>query len=142
MEAIVRVAGVQVRVAPGDRIMVPRLKNEVGSTTALGEVLLLSDGKKVTVGTPVVEGAHVEAEILEHARDKKIIVFKKKRRKRYRRTMGHRQRYTAVRITDVVGPEKPARKRSPRKAKAAPEEQTAADPSAEQAAKPAGEATE
>jgi len=106
MHAIVRVAGVQARVAPGDTIMLPRLRAEVGSTIPLGEVLLLSDGENVTVGTPVVEGVRVEAEVLEHAREKKVLVFKKKRRKRYRRTNGHRQRYTEVKITGIIGPEK------------------------------------
>jgi large subunit ribosomal protein L21 len=121
----VRVAGVQVRVAPGDTIRLPRLNHEVGSTTTLGEVLLVSDGETTTVGTPVVEGVRVEAEILGHARDKKVIVFKKKRRKRYRRTNGHRQPYTAVKITEIVLPEQPDRKASARKMAATAAEDTA-----------------
>ena len=102
MHAIVRVAGVQARVAAGDNVILPRLDAEVGSTTTLGDVLMLTDGEDVTIGTPVVEGARVEAEVIKHDRDAKVIVFKKKRRKRYRRTNGHRQRYTEVRVTNIV----------------------------------------
>ena len=102
MHAIVRVAGVQARVAAGDNVTLPRLDAEVGSTTTLGDVLMLTDGEDVTIGTPVVEGARVEAEVIKHDRDAKVIVFKKKRRKRYRRTNGHRQRYTEVRVTNIV----------------------------------------
>ena len=105
MHAIVRVAGVQARVAAGDNIILPRLDAEVGSTTTLGDVLMLTDGDNVTVGAPVVEGARVEAEVLKHDRDKKVVVFKKKRRKRYRRTNGHRQRYTEVKVTSIVSGE-------------------------------------
>ena len=126
MEAIVRVAGIQARVAPGDRVVLPRLEAEVGSTMTFDDVLLVSDGDRVTIGTPLVDGARVEAEVLEHASDRKLIVFKKKRRKRYRRTRGHRQRYTAVKITEVLGPENPNPERSQRLAdQPAPAEQAA-----------------
>jgi large subunit ribosomal protein L21 len=102
MHAIVRVAGVQARVAAGDRVVLPRLDIEVGETTTLGEVLMLSDDGKITIGAPTVEGARVEASVLKHDRDKKVIIFKKKRRKRYRQTNGHRQRYTEVEVTEIV----------------------------------------
>ena len=101
MHAIVRVAGVQARVAPGDKVRVPRMDAEIGATTALGEVLLVSDGESVTVGTPVVPGVQVEAEILAHKKDDKVLVFKKKRRKRYRVFRGHRQQYTEVLIKGI-----------------------------------------
>ncbi len=102
MQAVVRVAGVQARVAPGDKIFLPRIPGEIGTVTTLGEVLLLSDGDKITVGKPVIEGASVQAEVLDHARDAKVLVFKKKRRKRYRRLRGHRQSYTQVLIKEIV----------------------------------------
>lgn len=102
MHAIVRVAGVQARVEPGDRIRLPKLNVEAGMNTTFEDVLLLSDGDTVTVGTPTVEGASVAAEVLQHARGEKVIVFKKKRRKRYTKTRGHRQDYTEVRITDIL----------------------------------------
>ncbi len=102
MHAIVRVAGVQARVEPGDTIRLPKLSVDAGTSTTFEEVLLLSDGENVTVGTPTVEGAQVTAEVLKHDRGEKLIVFKKKRRKRYRRTNGHRQDYTEVKITDIV----------------------------------------
>ena len=101
MHAIVRVAGVQARVAPGDTVRVPRMDVEVGTTMTLGEVLLVSDGENVTVGTPVVPGVQVEAEVLAHKKDKKIHVFKKKRRKRYRVFRGHRQQYTEVLVKSL-----------------------------------------
>lgn len=102
MHAIVRVAGVQARVESGDKIRLPKLAVDAGTSTTFDEVLLLSDGENVTVGTPTVKGAQVTAEVLKHDRGEKLIIFKKKRRKRYRRTRGHRQDYTEVRITDIV----------------------------------------
>jgi len=102
MQAIVRVAGVQARVTPGDTVFLPLLSAEVGTVATFNDVLLLCDGDTVTVGTPVIEGAHVEAEILNHARAAKVLVFKKRRRKRYRRLRGHRQAYTQVLIKEIV----------------------------------------
>jgi large subunit ribosomal protein L21 len=102
MQAIVRVAGVQARVAPGDTVFLPLLSADVGTVAKFSDVLLLCDGEAITVGTPVIEGAYVEAEILNHARAAKVLVFKKKRRKRYRRLRGHRQAYTQVLIKEIV----------------------------------------
>ena len=103
MHAIVRVAGVQARVALGDKIQLPLLDLEVGSRTQLGDVLLVSHDDAVNVGTPVLEGVSVEAEVLAHKKDKKVHVFKKKRRKRYRVYRGHRQQYTEVKIMGISG---------------------------------------
>ncbi len=75
---------------------------EPGDFISFGEVLLASDGDKVTVGTPMVEGAAVKAEVLRHGKSDKIIVFKRKRRKGYRRKQGHRQKFTEVRIGEIV----------------------------------------
>ena len=117
MHAIVRVAGVQARVEAGDTIRLPKLDVEAGTSTTFEDVLLLSDDESVTVGTPTVEGASVEAEIIRHDRAAKIIVFKKKRRKRYRRTNGHRQDFTEVKVTDIVAPgaKKASKKSAPKK---------------------------
>jgi large subunit ribosomal protein L21 len=102
MHAIVRIAGVQARVEQGDKIRLPRLQIEAGENATFDDVLLVSDGDNITIGTPTVEGAKVEAEILGHDRGEKVIVYKQKRRKRYRRTNGHRQDYTEIKITDIV----------------------------------------
>jgi len=100
LSAVVEIAGKQVRVHENDVIRVPLLADEVGSSVEFGQVLLVSDAD-IKVGTPVVEGAKVVAEVLEHGREKKIRVFKMKRRKTYRRTKGHRQHFTQLRITAI-----------------------------------------
>jgi large subunit ribosomal protein L21 len=128
MYAVIKTGGKQYRVANGDVIAVERLAGEPGSTVSLGPVLMVNDDKSSTVGTPVVEGAAVSAEVLEQTRGDKIIVFKKKRRKGYRRTMGHRQDLTVLRITDVTGKGKAAPKRAAKAAeKPAEEAKPAAD---------------
>jgi large subunit ribosomal protein L21 len=101
--AIVDVDGCQCRVTADELIRVPLLEAEVGAEVSFDKVMLLSDGKKVEVGTPYVEGKSVKAEVVRHGKDKKVIVFKKKRRKDYRRTVGHRQDFTEVRIKSVAG---------------------------------------
>jgi len=100
MYAVIRTGGKQYRVAEGDRIRVEKLAGEVGSDIELDEVLMLG-GDKVAVGSPTVEGAKVKAKIVAQDRAKKIIVFKYKRRKNYRRKNGHRQPYTELEITGV-----------------------------------------
>ena len=96
--AIVDMAGCQCKVTADSVVRVPRLEAEVGTTVSFDKVLLVSDGQKVAVGQPFVEGSKVDVEVVRHGRDKKIIVFKKKRRKGYKRTRGHRQGFTEVRI--------------------------------------------
>jgi len=133
MYAVIKTGGKQYRVANGDVIAVEKLAGDPGSTVSLAPVLMLNDDKSSTVGTPIVEGAAVSAEVLEQTRGDKIIVFKKKRRKGYRRTMGHRQDLTVLRITDVTGKGKAAAKPV---AKAAEKPAEEAKPAAE-AEKPA-----
>jgi large subunit ribosomal protein L21 len=82
---------------------VPRLTGDVGASVAFDRILFLSDGERSRVGTPVVDGARVEAEIVAHGKGKKVIIGKYKRRKDYRRKNGHRQPYTEIRITRVGG---------------------------------------
>jgi large subunit ribosomal protein L21 len=99
MHAVIRTGGKQYRVAKDDVITVERLAGDAGASVTFDEVLMLGD----KVGTPVIEGAAVQGEIVEQGRGDKIIVFKKKRRKDYKRTAGHRQDLTTVKITDVGG---------------------------------------
>jgi large subunit ribosomal protein L21 len=103
MYAIVETGGKQYRVRPGDTIAVERLPGEVGETLDLERVLLIGgDGDETRLGTPALDGAVVRAEVLEHARGQKIIVFRYKSKVRYRRKTGHRQPLTRLRITDIL----------------------------------------
>ena len=102
MFAVVRTGGKQYRVSKDDVIKVERLEGEPGAEIELDQVLMLDDGKSPTVGSPLVDGARVAATVLDQTRADKIIVFKKKRRKNYRRKHGHRQHQTVLRITDIL----------------------------------------
>ena len=102
MYAIVRTGGRQYRVEPGDTIYLERLDSPVGATLTLDDVLLVG-GDSPRVGNPRVAGASVVGTVVEQDRDKKIRIFKYKKRKHYRRTRGHRQAYTALRIDSVQG---------------------------------------
>ena len=102
MYAIFRTAGKQFRAEPGRKLQIPSLAAEPGAKLTFDEVLLGSDGTSVRAGTPLLPGAKVMAEVVRHGKDKKIIVFKMKRRKGYARKQGHRQGYTEVRIDTVV----------------------------------------
>ena len=104
MYAVVNIAGHQVKVDKGQRLRVPRLQAEEGSTQEFTEVLLGSADGEVKVGSPTVEGASVSATVVGHGRGDKIIVFKMKRRKKYRRRNGHRQDYTEIQVEDIVLP--------------------------------------
>ncbi len=101
MYAVVKTGGKQYRVAEGDKLRVESLKAAEGDAIELGEVLMLSDGDKVTVGTPIIEGAKVSATVTSHGRGKKVEIIKFRRRKHYRRQAGHRQNYTEVQITGI-----------------------------------------
>jgi len=109
MYAVIQTGGKQYRVANGDVITVEKLEGEAGSQLSIEPVLMVNDGKATQVGAPVVEGASVAVEVVEQTRGDKIVVFKKKRRQGYRRTMGHRQELTVLRVLDVTG--KPAAKK-------------------------------
>lgn len=104
MHAVIKTGGKQYRVATGDEIRIEKLEGQPGDTLSLGDVLMLSGEDGVTVGAPVVEGAQVIGELLDTNRAKKIIVFKKRRRQNYRRTKGHRQWGSVVRIAEIVAP--------------------------------------
>lgn len=101
MYAVVTTGNRQYRVSPGDRIDVEKLLGTVGDTVALTDVRLVGQGAEVTIGTPVVAGARVEARIVAQKRGKKLIIFKHRRRKGYRRKKGHRQSLTSLQITGI-----------------------------------------
>jgi large subunit ribosomal protein L21 len=130
MFAVIRSGGKQYKVAQNEVIVVERIAGESGSSVDLGDVLIVGDGTKTTVGKPTVDGAKVQATVVEHSRADKIKVFKRKRRKGYRRTAGHRQLTTVLRISEITAPGMKA-------AKAAAKPQTAAKPAAKAAAKAA-----
>ncbi|MCJ7801074.1 MAG: 50S ribosomal protein L21 [Candidatus Marinimicrobia bacterium] len=101
MYAIVNIAGKQYKVAEGDKLQVARLSSEVGDKVNFDNVLLTDDGKDIIIGKPAVKGAVVSAEILEHGRLKKILVYKKKRRKGYQRKNGHRQDFSSIQVNSI-----------------------------------------
>ena len=102
MYAVIRSGGKQYRVAPGQTIRLETRAGEVGAKVELADVLLVENEGNVQVGSPLIANAKVQATVLEHDRAKKILVFKKKRKKQYRRTQGHRQDFTAVRIDNII----------------------------------------
>lgn len=102
MYAIVEIAGQQFKVTKDQKVFVHRLQNECGDVVEFENVLLIDEDGKVKVGTPVVEGAKVTAEVVSHVKGDKVIVFKKRRRKGYRVKNGHRQCFTELKIKDVV----------------------------------------
>lgn len=134
MFAVIRTGGKQYKVAKDDVIAVEKLDAKPGDKIELNEVLMLGGEGAPTVGAPLIEGAKVKAEIVDQARTAKIIVFKKRRRQNYRRTKGHRQTQTLLKILDIGGKGKPAAKSAAK---------PAAKPAAEKpAAKPAAKKTE
>ncbi len=102
MFAVVDIAGQQFNVEENTKYYVPRLGNEVDSEITFESILLFNDGKKTKVGSPIVKGMKVTAKVLEHLKDEKVIVFKKKRRKSYKKKNGHRQQLTRIEVTKIV----------------------------------------
>ncbi|MDC6388155.1 50S ribosomal protein L21 [Maribacter sp. PR1] len=113
MYAIVEMAGQQFKVAKDQKVYVHRLQTEEGKKVTFDNVLLLDDGKNVTIGAPAIDGAAVEAKVIKHLRGDKVIVFHKKRRKGYRKKNGHRQSLTEIVIESIVA--KGAKKAAPAK---------------------------
>jgi len=126
MFAIIKTGGKQYKVATDDVLQIEKLDAAAGDTITFDQVLMLGKGSEVTIGSPLVEGASVVAELVEQFRNKKIIVFKKKRRKKYRRTQGHRQNLSLVKITDILAAGQKPDKKSPAK-KAAPKAEKSAN---------------
>jgi len=101
MYAVVNTGGKQYKVQKGETLRIEKIPGEVGTQVTVDKVLMVADGENVRVGQPLLEKAAVQASIVEQDRAKKIIIFKYKRRKRYRRKQGHRQPYTAIRIDGI-----------------------------------------
>ena len=116
MFAVIKTGGKQYRVTPDDVIQIERISGEAGDEVSFNDVLMLADDGKTAVGTPLVDGARVTGTLMEQTRGEKIIIFKKKRRKSYRRRNGHRQDLSVVRITDISGP-RAKKKAAPKKSK-------------------------
>ncbi len=103
MYAVFRTGGKQFRAVPGTRLRIPSLDAEPGDSVVFDQILLAGDDEEtVQVGTPTVEGASVKAEVIRHGRGDKVIVFKRKRRKNYRKKQGHRQNFTEIRVDEVA----------------------------------------
>lgn len=102
MYAVIKTGGKQYRVVPGERLKVEKLETEVGGTVTLNQVLMVSDGDKTTIGSPIVEGASVKATVVSHGRGDKVMIFKMRRRKHYRKTQGHRQSFTEIKIEAIA----------------------------------------
>ena len=130
MFAVIRTGGKQYRVAPNDIIKVEKIAGEPGDIVELAEVILLGGEGGPKTGSPTIAGALVAAEVIEQTRADKIVVFKKKRRKNYRRKKGHRQALTALRITEILTDGKKPSKAAPR-----PEKKAAPKPEAKKAEK-------
>ncbi len=133
MFAVIKTGGKQYRVAPQEVIKVEKLPGEAGDSVLFEEVLLIGDGDNSSIGSPLVAGATVAGEVVEQTRGRKVLIFKKKRRKHYRRTQGHRQHLTEIRITEILTD---GAKPSAKKAQAKP---AAEKKAAEAEAKPAAE---
>lgn len=102
MYAVIKTGGKQYRVAPGESLKVETIEAAVGATISLNEVLMVANGDAITVGSPTVAGAVVKAEVVAHGRGDKIRIIKHRRRKHYHKEQGHRQNYTALKITEIV----------------------------------------
>ena len=141
MYAVIKTGGKQYRVTKDEVIVVEKLAAKPGEAVELDQVLMMDTGSGPTVGTPLVDGARVAATVLDQSRGDKVIVFKKKRRKNYRRTRGHRQDQTVLRVTEILAA---GQKATPVKAEApAPKPEPEPAPAAEEApAEAAPEAAE
>jgi large subunit ribosomal protein L21 len=132
MYAIVEIAGQQFKVSKDLKVYVHRLSDEEGSNISFDKVLLMDDNGTITLGAPAIEGASVEAKVLQHLKGEKVIIFKKKRRKGYKKRNGHRQYLTQIQISGItLGAKKAAKK------EAVPADETAEAPKKKAAPKAA-----
>jgi large subunit ribosomal protein L21 len=102
MYAVITTGGKQYKVSPGDVVRVESLDAKKGDTVELKEVYMIADGDNVSVGKPTLASAKVTAEVVEEGRGEKLVIFKHRRRKGFRRTNGHRQNYTAIKVKDII----------------------------------------
>jgi large subunit ribosomal protein L21 len=102
MYAVIKTGGKQYKVVAGERLKVEKLAGDVGSKVVIDKVLLIADGETTTIGAPLVAGATVSATVLSHGRGDKVMIFKFRRRKHYRKTQGHRQSFTEIQIDNIA----------------------------------------
>ena len=102
MYAVINTGGKQYKVSPGDVVRVETLDAKKGDTVELKDVYMIADGDKVSVGKPRLESAKVTAEVLGEGRGEKLLIFKHRKRKGYRRTNGHRQNYTSIKVKEII----------------------------------------
>lgn len=102
MYAVIKTGGKQYRVVAGERLKVEKLEAEVGATVTLDQILMVTDGDKITIGSPIIKGATVKATVVSHGRGDKVMIFKFRRRKHYRKTQGHRQSFTEIKIEAIA----------------------------------------
>lgn len=134
MFAVIKTGGKQYTVSAEDLLKVEKLVGEAGDTVEFGEVLMVGEGAEATIGTPFVDGAMVTAEVVDHGRARKVIAFKKRRRQNSKRTRGHRQHETTIRISEILtGGAKPSKKAAAKKADSTPKAETKAAPKKEAA---------
>jgi len=135
MYAVIKTGGKQYKVTAGDKLKVEKLAGEVGSKVVLDKILMLADGDAITIGSPLVAGAKVSATVVSHGRGDKVMIFKFRRRKHYRKTQGHRQSYTEILIEDVngKGAAAPVKAAAEKPAKAVATEKPAKAPAAKKA---------
>jgi large subunit ribosomal protein L21 len=119
MYAVIKTGGKQYRVISGERLKVEKLEVEVGGVVTLDQILMVSDGESTTIGSPIINGATVKATVLSHGRGDKVMIFKFRRRKHYRKTQGHRQSFTEIQIGEILAAGQAAAKPVKAKAKAA-----------------------
>ena len=102
MYAVIKTGGKQYRVSPGEEVKFEKLPGEIGDSISFDKVLIVSDGENVQIGQPYLENTSVQGRLTRHGKNRKIIVFKYKRRKGYRRKRGHRQQFSMVKIEDIA----------------------------------------
>ena len=102
MYAVIKTGGKQYRVIPGEKLKIEQIPADIGSEIVIDQVLMVSDGDALKVGAPLVAGATVKATVIGHGRGDKIKIFKMRRRKHYRKTQGHRQNFTEIRIETIA----------------------------------------
>ena len=117
MYAIVNISGKQFKATEGARVRIPKQTGDAGATLTFDNVLLFHDGTNAQIGTPTVSGASVTATVVDHGRERKILIYKKKRRKGYQRKNGHRQWYTEIEIQKIKASAVKKSKAAPKKAK-------------------------
>jgi large subunit ribosomal protein L21 len=103
MYAVIKTGGKQYRIAPGEKLKVEQIPAGVGTEVVLDQVLMIGEGENVRLGRPTVAGASVKATVLAQGRGDKVLIFKMRRRKHYRKHQGHRQNYTELKIESIVG---------------------------------------